>query len=134
MCGLSDAQHLTAHVQCFPELPPGCGEGVPSGSIAAAPEVEPGAAIASPVADASAVGVAGVLGAGAAEALGALDGGLGLGADGLLEVGGAQRSGAAGELVHWCVPFWRSPRVVTVGGCGRAGECLRAPSPDRGSL
>ena len=108
-CGLSDAQHLTAHIQCFPELPPGCGRGG-YGSVAAALEVEPGAAIASPVADVSAVGVADVLGTGTAEALGVLDGGLGLRADGLLEVGGAQWSGATGELVHWCVPFRQPPR------------------------
>ena len=73
-------------------------------------EVEQGAAIASPVADVSAVVVADVLGAGAAEALSAFDGGLGLGADGLVEVAVAQCSGAAGELVHWRVPFRRSPR------------------------
>ena len=78
---------------------------MPFGSVAEAAEVEQGAAIASPVADASATVVAAVLGAGAA-VLGALDGGLGLGADGLLEVTVAQRSSSTGELVHWCVPFW----------------------------
>ena len=75
------------------------------GSVAVAAEAEPGVAVAAAEAVAAAVGVAGVL-VGAAEAFGALDGGLGLGADGLGGVGIAQRSGAAGELVHWCVPFW----------------------------
>ena len=89
-----------------------------SGSVAAALEVEPGAAIASPVADASAAVVAGVLGAGAAEALSTFDGGLGLGADGLAEVAVAQGGGAAGELVHWLVPFWWSPWMIPLGGCG----------------
>ena len=91
------------------------------GSEAVAAEVEEGVAVPTSVAHGPAVSDAPVLVVGAAVAFGALDGGLGLRADDLLEVGVAQRSGAAGELVHWCVPFWRFPRVVPVGGCGVCG-------------
>ena len=122
-CGLPDVQHLAAHAwgPSFIAATVWDRSRVVSGSVAVAVEVEQGAAIASPVADASAALVAAVLGAGAADALSTFDGGLGLGADGLAEVAVAQGGGAAGELVHWCVPFWRSPRVVPVRGCGVRG-------------
>jgi len=78
----------------------------------------------------------------ARRALGALDGGVGLGADGLLEVTVAQRSSSAGELVHWCSFLEVSPggsrgrlrgeRVngpLTFPGLGEAGDAMpTAPS------
>ena len=91
---------------------------VVSGSVAVTHELDGAGAITSPVADASAVGVADALGPGAAKVFGALDGGLGLGGDGLVEVGVAQGGGAAGELVHWCFPFRWSPWMIPLGGCG----------------
>ena len=119
-CGLPDVQHLAAHAwgPSFIAATVWDRSRVVSGSVAVAVEVEQGAAIASPVADASAAVVAGVLGAGATEALSTFDGGLGLGGDGLVEVGVAQGGGAAGELVHWCFPFRWSPWMIPLGGCG----------------
>ena len=81
-------------------------------------ELDGAGAIASPVTVTKAVAVTYGWGPGAAKVFGALDGGLGLGADGLAEVAVAQGGGAAGELVHWRVPFWWSPWMIPLGGCG----------------
>ena len=142
-CGLSDARHLTAHIQCSSRAPYELWGGwVICGSVAgAAPASGPEVAVASLVADALAMCVAPVL-VGAAEALGAFDGGLSLGADGVLGISVAQRCGAAGELVPWCSFLEVSPggsrgrlrgeRVngpLTFPGLGEAGDAMpTAPS------
>ena len=101
-CGLPDVQHLAAHAwgPSFIAATVWDRSRVVSGSVAVAHELDGAGAIASPVAMASAVGVADALGPGAAKVFGALDGGLGFGGDGLAEVAVAQGGGAAGELIH----------------------------------
>ena len=122
-CGLLDVQHLAAHARgpSFIAATVRDRSRVVSGSVAVTHELDGAGAIASPVTVTKAVAVTYGWGPGAAKVFGALDGGLGLGADGLLEVSVAQGGGAAGELVHWCVPLWRSLRMVPAGGCGVRG-------------